>query len=278
VRRIGSDYEAEEEKMNPLIIIIVALMLGIIIFYKVFTAWGTRWGATPEECARPMTGDAYLEGGPAARIAMTRAISINQPPEVVWPWLAQLGRGAGWYSYDRLDNGGKASARHLVSWIPEPQLGDAAAIGYLRDLEPGRELAWWAGGMQWLGSRGRMVFDILVKPQDGGSRLVIRVSADFAGPTARLTLWAIQVIDTIMARRQLLGIKERVETYGARSEDPDHPENGLPDQYQSFLAIYASGKIAGSRNQEEVSRWRQLAIEDKVIVNSSEGQEETPAK
>lgn len=264
--------------MTTLIIIAAALILGIVFFFKVFTAWGTRWGATPEECARPMTGDAYLAGGPAARLAMTRAISLNKPPEVVWPWLAQIGRGAGWYSYDRLDNGGKASARHLVSWIPEPQLGDASVIGYLRYLEPGRELVWWTGGVQFFGARARMVFDILVMPKDGGSRLVIRISADAAGPTARLAIWVFQFIDTIMARRQLLGIKERVETYGARSEDPDHPENGLPDQYQSCVVIYASGKIAGSRNQEEVAQWRRMAIEDQVIVNAPEGKEATPVQ
>ena len=201
---------------------------------------------------------------------LTRAISINKSPEVVWPWLAQIGRGAGWYSYDRLDNGGKASARHLVSWIPEPQLGDASAIGYLRYLEPGRELVWWCGGEQFLGAKARMVFDVLLRPQDGGSRVVIRISADAAGATAPLALWVFQVIDTIMARRQLLGIKERVETYGARSVDPDHPENGLPDQYQLGVVIYASGKIAGVQGQEKISRWRQMAIEDKIIVNSME--------
>jgi hypothetical protein len=98
-----------------------------------------------------MTGDAYLAGGPAVRAIMTRAISLRKPPEVVWPWLAQIGRGAGWYSYDLLDNGGKTSARHLVSWIPEPQPGDATVIGYLRYLEPGRELVWWAGGNNFWG-------------------------------------------------------------------------------------------------------------------------------
>jgi len=257
--------------MNLLIIIsVAALILGIVLSFRVFTFWGTRWGATAEEGARPMTGDAYLAGGPAVRVSMTRAISINKPPEVVWPWLAQIGRGAGWYSYDRLDNGGKASARHLVSWIPEPQLGDASAIGYLRYLEPGRELVWWCGGEQFLGAKARMVFDVLLRPQDGGSRVVIRISADAAGATAPLALWVFQVIDTIMARRQLLGIKERVETYGARSVDPDHPENGLPDQYQLGVVIYASGKIAGVQGQEKISRWRQMAIEDKIIVNSME--------
>jgi hypothetical protein len=33
---------------------------------------------------------------------LTNAITIDVPPERVWPWLAQLGAGrAGWYSYDR---------------------------------------------------------------------------------------------------------------------------------------------------------------------------------
>jgi hypothetical protein len=198
---------------------------------------------------------------------MTRAISLNKPPEVVWPWLSQIGRGAGWYSYDRLDNGGKASARHLVTWIPEPQLGDATAIGYLRHLEPGRELVWWVSGEQFLGSSACMVFDILVTPEDGGSRLVIRVSADATGPTAGLAIGVFQLMDTIMARRQLLGIKERVETYGARTTDSHHPENGRPDQYQLGVVIYASGQMAGVQGQEKIACWRQLAIEDKVIVN-----------
>jgi len=257
--------------MNLIIIIVVAVMLGIVFFFRVFVSWGTRWGATPAECAGAMTGDAYLDGGPAARVVMTRAISISRPPEIVWPWLAQLCRGAGVYSIDRLDNGGKTSARHLVSWIPEPQLGDASAIGYLRYLEPGRELVWWLGGLQAWGARFRMANDLLVTPADQGSRLVIRISGDAAGPLARLALGAFEVIDTIMARRQLLGIKERVEAYGVRSADPEHPEDGRRDQYQFYEVIYASGQTAGVRGKEQASYWRQMAIEDKVILDSNEG-------
>jgi hypothetical protein len=33
---------------------------------------------------------------------MTRAISIDAAPEVVWGWLAQMGRGAGWRRMSRL--------------------------------------------------------------------------------------------------------------------------------------------------------------------------------
>ncbi len=257
--------------MNPLsIIIVTALMLGVVFLFKLFVFWGTRWGATPEECARQMMGDAYLDGGPATHIAMTRAVSINKPPEIVWPWLAQLGRGAGWYSIERLDNGGKTSARHIVSWIPEPQRGDASPIGYLRYLEPGREIVWWVSGLRFIGAKVRMVVDILVRPREGGSRLVIRISGDAAGLTARPVIWLFSVIDTIMARRQLLGIKERVERYGARAADTDHPENGLRDQYQLYEVIYASGERAGVPGKEQASSCRRMAIEDKIIVDSPE--------
>jgi hypothetical protein len=203
---------------------------------------------------------------------MTRAISINQPPEMVWPWLAQLNRGAGVYSIDLLDNGGKTSARHLVSWIPAPQLGDASAIGYLRHLDPGRELVWWLDGVFYR-SRMRMVNDFHLMPRDGGARLVIRISADAAGPAARLFMWLFPLIDNIMACWQLLGIKERVERYGTRTSDPDLPENGRRDQYQLFEVIYASGERAGVAGIENASCSRRQAIEDKIIGKATPGDE-----
>ena len=69
---------------------------------------GHPMGIHSEERAGRLPGDEFLEISPSRRVvAMTRAISIAAPPESVWPWIAQLGRGAGWYSVDRLDNGGK---------------------------------------------------------------------------------------------------------------------------------------------------------------------------
>ncbi|UCF46998.1 MAG: hypothetical protein JSU89_07405, partial [Myxococcales bacterium] len=96
----------------------IAVFIALALLGAALLRWGTRWGSTPEERARKMPGDEYLDGGPRARVAMTRAILIHAPPERVWPWLSQLGRGAGWYSVDWLDNGRKTSAWHIVSWIP----------------------------------------------------------------------------------------------------------------------------------------------------------------
>ena len=92
--------------------------------------------ASDEERAAAMPGDRYLAGGPGARLVMTRGIDIEATPAAVWGWLAQLGRGAGWYSIDELDNGRRESANHIVSWIPAPGVGDASAIVKTRERSP----------------------------------------------------------------------------------------------------------------------------------------------
>ena len=203
-----------------------------------------------------LPGDAYLVGGPETRTVMTRAISISVAPEVVWPWLAQMGRGAGWYSYDRLDNGGKISARHIVSWIPDPCVGDAAAIGWLRDLEPGRALTWWLPGDEAFGTAMRMVVDMRLDPQGTGSRLVVRVSGDATGAAGALAIRGFEAVDSIMATRQLRGIKARAEALGARAADPTTPETGARDQFQLYETIWNSGERAGTPGREKAASWR----------------------
>jgi hypothetical protein len=225
--------------------------------------WGMRWGATQAERAAPMPADAWCDARP--RTAMTRAVSIDAAPETVWPWLAQLGRGAGWYSIDWLDNGRKTSAHHLVTWIPEPRRGDASPIGYLRHVEPGRSIAWWASGVRFMGAPTRLAVDMSLKPRGDGSRLVIRMTADATGLMARVALFTFQVMDSIMARSQLLGIQRRVERYGTRTENPDEPESGARDQYQHYEVVYANGERAGTPGVEQAARWHQAAIDDGVL-------------
>src|SRR5579883_2521552 len=67
-----------------------------------------RWGATDEEVREPFPDAGLVPGGTRGA---TMAVTIDAPPERVWPWLAQMGtdRG-GWYSWDRLDNWGRKSA------------------------------------------------------------------------------------------------------------------------------------------------------------------------
>lgn len=180
--------------------VVVALVFVLSAF--VFTLRTARWGATAEESSMPMPGDAYFTGAPRSSVAMTRGVIIEAPTETVWPWLAQLGRGAGWYSYDLLDNGSRRSARHVVSWIPPPREGEAAPIGYLRRVVPGSELTWWADGVPFLGSLARLAVDIRLSPQRNGSRLVIRMSGDPSGGLPNVVLGLFRFIDSVIARRQ----------------------------------------------------------------------------
>jgi hypothetical protein len=217
-----------------------------------------------------MPGDDFLEPGPTIRVAMTRAVTVAAPPAEVWPWIAQLGRGAGWYSVDRLDNGGKGSARHLVSWIPEPQLGDATAIGYLRHLEVGKVMAWWVDGVAFAGATARLVCSYQLEARSSGSRLVSRMSADATGLMAPFALLVFRVIDSIMAVRQLQGIRDRAESSPEVQDRSRAMEGGDRDQFQLYEVLYRSGRRAGSAGKEHAARWRRAAIADGVVDAASD--------
>lgn len=57
-----------------------------------------NWGASSAERRMQLPGDDIASGMPPD---YTKAVTIEAPPEAVWPWLAQIGdHRAGWYSYD----------------------------------------------------------------------------------------------------------------------------------------------------------------------------------
>ncbi len=243
---------------------ITALVAGAFVGVAVWTRRAMRSGATPAEIEAPSTSEAWFRDVAGPRVRIVRAISIDAPPETVWPWIAQNGRGAGWYSWELLDNGGRASARHIVQWVPEPAIGDAAAAGYLRHLEPGREIVWWAPNDPLLGAATWSSWQYTVLPDGDGSRLVMRVDMSAVGTFRWLPLLSTPLVDAIMAQRQFRNLKRRVERHGARTEDPDphRAETGARDQYQQFHVIYASGDeagVPGVENAEIARTWAESA-------------------
>jgi len=250
---------------------IAALVVLAMLGFAALLRWGMFYGSTSEERALRLPGDDYFDGGPHTRVVMTRAISIHAPVESVWPWVGQLGRGAGWCSVDWLDNGRKESAWHIVSWIPEPRPGDATAIGYLREIDDGRSVTWWLGDANFIGSKARLVTCYCLFDGGQGTRLISRIAADAAGPTAGIALFVLRVIDSIMACRQLIGLRQRVE-YAQRSDaSPKIPETGARDQYQLYEIRYADGEAAGVAGKEGAARSRQAAIRDGVLDEDQAG-------
>ena len=80
-----------------------------------------RWGATDAEVDARMPGDGMV---PGAQFVPTRAVTIDAPPEAVWPWLVQVGVGrAGWYSDDLLDNLGRPSLEQIRPELQKLEVG-----------------------------------------------------------------------------------------------------------------------------------------------------------
>lgn len=110
-----------------------------------------RWGATDDEVRSGYPGADLVEHGVRAA---TMAVTIDAPPSEVWAWLVQMGYDhAGWYSWDRLDNGGRPSATEL-----HPEWQQIAAGDYLKAWSPvGPIDAWQVAVLEphrFLGLRG----------------------------------------------------------------------------------------------------------------------------
>ena len=203
---------------------ITAVLLEAIGVYVWFIRpWTKRWGATDEEVRRPMPGDAIVR---RADYVATRAITIRATPEEVWPWLVQIGSGrAGWYSYDRLDNGGQPSATEILPEFQSLEIdqlvpmipGDEVGV-WVKEIDPGRRVLWWD-------RKGEYTWEWTLEPLGPGStRLVSRLRATYPPLLSTRTLYATVATtgDIVMMRRCLLGIRDRAEA-GARSSGAVSP-------------------------------------------------------
>lgn len=212
-------------------------VVGVAVYRRVVRPWHLTWGATDEETAAPLVGD-DLVAEPARQC--TRGITIDAPPDAVWPWVVQIGadRG-GFYSYDWLENLfglGIHSADRVVSEWQHREVGDlvyADASGsggwYVMEVRPNEVLVlkvadvasghpvrhdeppWWE--FAW-------TFALQEAPT-GRTRLLVRERVSFGKNVMRLAMAPVGVVSFVMTRRTMLGIKERAE--GAVGRDPLRP-------------------------------------------------------
>jgi hypothetical protein len=183
--------------------------------------WGRHrmaaWGTTPAERMGPMPGDDLVD---TPLIQVTRAVGIAAPAEEVWPWIAQIGSQelgrAGWYSYDRFDNGGVPSARELLPDVGEPAVGDTLVADpdfawTVRAVDPGHALVL---DLRPPGKVDMYVSFTLAVESDGAHRcrLVERSRWDMRPRWVGVPLsLAFEPIDFVMMRQHLLGVRARAE-------------------------------------------------------------------
>jgi hypothetical protein len=236
--------------IRGLLVFAVGAVAAIVATYAFVVRPKVRaWGADPLEAELPLPGDGLI---PDPSATETRGITIDAPPSAVWPWLVQMGfERAGWYSYDALDNKGTSSGEILPDYqhleqgeimpthpgggfrveIVDPE----QALVLFIDTELARAQAAKAeeegktelptAGLRATGAFGRTALPefaaswaFYLRPTDDGrTRLIERFRARTPGQGPATAVFG-EIMGTgivLMTRKQMLGIKQRVEQGGA---------------------------------------------------------------
>lgn len=204
--------------------------------------WHARretWGATHDEIRRRLPGDDLLSD---VRWTSTHAVSINAPPEAVWPWIIQIGQGrGGFYSYQTLENVFGCKMVNADSILPEfqnPQLDDEIRMHpsdampvfkiarierpyvFLLNSAPAYDMRMESTiGVTWL-------FHLDPTPMDG-TRLITRWRAHYEPESlkSRMAFGAVltEPLDFVMETKMLQGIQRRAESALHHHEEQDEP-------------------------------------------------------
>jgi proline iminopeptidase len=208
-------------------------------------------GASEEERQASYPGDELIAD---AHTTSTMATTLAAPPAEVWAWLVQMGCDrAGFYSWDRLDNGGRSSANRIHPEWQHVRQGDRIAsspngslwfdVGLLK---PEQALVLRASMTfpvpRWFDPAGPLpsafsdsTWGFFLTPLDGGrTRLVVRCKArGEPGPIVRMVNWAFwEPAHGLMQTRQFAGLRRRLE----RPASPSH-ENLVDREHHELYAI-----------------------------------------
>lgn len=221
------------------------VLATLMAYFMVIRPRLREWGADPQEAELTIPGDDLV---PQPTATETRGITIDAPVSEVWPWLVQMGyERAGWYSYDALDNKGP-SADRILPEFQELKVGDImpthpgggfrvevveperALVLYI-DTELGKQQAEKAEaegrtelptpGLKLTGAVGAaslpefsVSWAFFLRPiEEGKTRLIERFRARTPGGGPANAVFG-EIMGTgvvLMTRKQMLGIKERVE-------------------------------------------------------------------
>ena len=185
--------------------VITVLVTGFV--FSLYLPWLTQWGSTVAEQTAPMAGDSLLVGGRR----WTRSVTIDAPPERVWPWLVQVGVDkAGFYTFDWAENLFGDPVHNTDRIHPEWQdLRPGDAVWPSPDGEPWiAEVVAAPGLLVMSGDHGNWSWTTDLQPLPGGrTRVVTRMLSTGKGQLGPL----LDPPDLIVFPRVLVGLKQRAE-------------------------------------------------------------------
>jgi len=169
----------------------------------------------PNEKHEPMPADGALCDF-KYESATTISTIVRSTPDMAWPWLAQIGRGGGYYAFDFITNSGCPSADYLLD-IPEPRAGDKCALlGATHIVNPGVGLAWIKITSHMFHRRSGRTVSYKVAPSGSGSVIIARFAT---GADCFISLAGAKVAilaATFLIRRQLNTLRRMINSYPVR--------------------------------------------------------------
>jgi hypothetical protein len=204
--------------------LLVILTLAALYWFPL-RRWFACWGTTPADRARVMAGDSFIVN---PTHSATHAVTIDGPPEDIWPWLLQMGyQRGGLYSYDWLDQLfgilDRPSSNRVLPEFQHLDVGDKILLGpgekqklTVVALEPYRTLvlSYKEHGFDWVWQFGLYP---LGKDQ---TRLVTRGTERVANTVGSwLFMRVMEPAAFIMTRRMLVGLKQRAEALRTRRDN-----------------------------------------------------------
>ena len=213
----AADVRRSSRRADVAGIILVALAASVVLSRP----WHMRWGSTDAELRASLPGD---ELAPHPRYFIQHAVTINAPPDSVWPWLAQMGQDrGGFYSYAWLENLFGLRLHNADRIHPEWQriaAGDSIYATPAGWLGFDRRFGWRVA----LAEPGRVLFlenwgaFALVPAGNGRTRLIVRTRGGAPDRIQDVFLAPLGLVlgepaHFIMERRMLLG-KRKEDKYG----------------------------------------------------------------
>jgi hypothetical protein len=180
---------------------------------------GRRSGVSDNELAASLPGDMIV---PDAGIVIDRATTLAAPPDLVWPWIVQLGRRrAGWYFPAWIELAIPRERRGLRHVEPRwqrlavgdviPDWGGAAATFEVAVLDPPRALVHRSTRERRDRQPIRISWAIVLSPVPAGTRLHLRLRISALGRRApRLMRTVAGLIDEATVAPLFAGLAERV--------------------------------------------------------------------
>jgi hypothetical protein len=244
-------------KQRPCLAGLLAATGALALYLFRLRPWMYTWGAVDDEIAAALPGDELVGAGVART---TRALTIDAPLRMVWPWLAQIGEDrGGFYSYSLLERAAGAHVSNAKTIHPEWQhlrVGDTvwlarrygdAARQVVAAIEPESHLVLVSPDDFERVNRGEKAsgaWGFHLRRDGEWTRILARDSGGAVGHVV------FDIAHFVMERKMLLGIRHRAQhAYQDEISTYVRRRSGHPRRPQTLVDLPLTGQVSTGARQ-----------------------------